>query len=47
MGDTPLHFKTLTGVASLVESRQLSPVEMAEALLKRIEGTAVTRAPLR
>ena len=37
MGDTPLHFKTLTEVASLIASRQVSPVEVTEAMLKRIE----------
>ena len=37
MDDTPLHFKTLTEVASLIESRQVSPVEVTEATLKRIE----------
>ena len=37
MDDTPLHFKTLTEVASLIESKQLSPVEVTEAMLERIE----------
>jgi len=35
--DTPLHFKTLTEMASLIESRQVSSVEVTEAMLKRIE----------
>ena len=38
MHDTPIHFKTLSEVASLIESKQLSPVELAESILKRIES---------
>ena len=38
MPDTPLHFKTISEVAGLIESRQLSPVELADAILKRIES---------
>jgi amidase len=38
MGDTPIHFKTLAEVASLIESKQQSPVEVTEAMLKRIES---------
>ena len=37
MPETPLHFKTITEVAGLVRSRQLSPVELTQALLGRIE----------
>ncbi|MCH8225137.1 MAG: amidase [Chloroflexi bacterium] len=37
MGDTPLHFKTLTEVGSLIRSKQVSPVEVTEAMLQRIE----------
>ena len=37
MQETPLHFKTITQVASLIESKQLSPVELTEAMLARID----------
>ena len=38
MPDTPLHYKTLSEVGSLIEAKQLSPVELTEALLKRIDS---------
>ena len=38
MQATPLHFKTISEVASLIESRELSPVELTEAILARIEA---------
>jgi amidase len=38
-GATPLHFLSLRDVARLVESRELSPVELTRALLDRIEAT--------
>ena len=37
MADTPLHFKTIVELASLIESKELSPVEVTEAALRRIE----------
>ncbi|PKB80737.1 MAG: amidase [SAR202 cluster bacterium Io17-Chloro-G9] len=37
MSDAPLHFKTLTEVAGMIESRQVSPVAVTETILKRIE----------
>ena len=37
MGDTPLHVKTLTEVGGLIRSKQVSPVEVTEAMLQRIE----------
>ncbi len=37
MADAPLHFKTITEVAALIKSKQLSPVEVAAAMLERIE----------
>ena len=37
MADAPLHFKTITEVAALIKSKQLSPVEVVSAMLKRIE----------
>jgi amidase len=37
MSDTPLHFKTITELAALIKSKELSPVEVAEAMLDRIE----------
>ncbi len=36
MSETPLHFKTVRQVAELIESKQLSPVEVTTALLERI-----------
>jgi amidase len=36
MAETPLHFKTIVEVASLIESRALSPVDVTEAALERI-----------
>ena len=37
MDDTPLHFQTLTEIAMLIESKQVSSVEVTEGILKRIE----------
>ena len=34
--DTPLHFKTITEVAGLIESKQMSPVELTTHMLDRI-----------
>ena len=36
MADTPLHFKTIVEMASLIESKALSPVEVTESALERI-----------
>src|SRR5437763_1894034 len=36
MPNTPLHFHTITELAALIKSRQLSPVEVTQALLERI-----------
>ena len=36
MVDTPLHFKTIVEMASLIESKALSPVEVTESTLERI-----------
>ena len=38
MPDTPLHFKTITEIAKLIESKQLSPVEVTRAMLERIDA---------
>ncbi len=38
MSETPLHFKTISEIAGLIESKQLSPVEVTEAMLRRIES---------
>ena len=38
MADESLHFRTITELAGLIESRQLSPVEAATAQLERIEA---------
>ena len=37
MSETPLHFKTITELAALIKSKALSPVEVTEALLNRIQ----------
>ena len=37
MGETPLHFKTIIEIASLIKSRALSPVELTESMLSRIQ----------
>ena len=37
MADTPLHYMTITELAALIEARQISPVEVTEAMLRRIE----------
>jgi predicted deacylase len=36
--NTDLHFLTITEAAALIAARQLSPVELAQALLRRIEA---------
>jgi amidase len=36
MADAPLHYQTITGVAARLQSREISPVEVARAMLDRI-----------
>ena len=36
MADVPLHFKTITELAGLIQSEQISPVEVTNAMLQRI-----------
>ncbi len=38
MPDTPLHFQTITEIASLIESKQVSPVELTRIILDRIDA---------
>ena len=38
MADTPLHYMTITEVAALIKVREVSPVEVTEAMLRRIEN---------
>jgi amidase len=38
MSETPLHYKSLREVAALLESKQLSPVELTRTMLERIDG---------
>ena len=37
MADTPLHYMTITELAALIKAREISPVEVTEAMLRRIE----------
>src|SRR6266542_715919 len=37
MPNTALHYQTITELAAQLQSRQLSPVEVTQALLQRIE----------
>jgi amidase len=37
MPDIPLHFRTISELATLIQARQLSPVEVTQAMLHRIE----------
>ena len=38
MTETPLHYKTIIEIAGLIESRELSPVEVTSAMLERIDA---------
>ena len=38
MTETPLHFKTIAETAKLIESRELSPVEVIRAILERVDA---------
>ena len=38
MKDTPIHYKTITEVAALIEARELSPVEVTNSMLERIDA---------
>ena len=38
MPDAPLHYMTITELAALIEARQVSPVEITEYMLRRIEN---------
>ena len=37
MSDTPLHYRTITEIAGLIKSKQISPAELTNKLLRRIE----------
>ncbi len=37
MSETPLHFKTITELATQIKSKVISPVEVTEAMLTRIQ----------
>jgi len=37
MMETPLHFKTITELAALIKAKALSPVEVTDAMLTRIQ----------
>lgn len=37
MANTPLHYMTITELAALIKSREISPVEVTEQMLSRIE----------
>lgn len=38
MSESPLHFLTITEVAALIRDKQVSPVEVTEAMLQRIDS---------
>ena len=38
MTEAPLHFKTITKLAVLIKSKALSPVEVTEVMLNRVQG---------
>ena len=38
MTDTPLHYRTITEIAALIEARELSPTEATRASLERIDA---------
>ena len=38
MADAPLHYMTITKVATLIQARELSPVEVTHAILERIDS---------
>ena len=38
MKDAPLHYKTVSQVASLIEAKELSPVELTGVMLARIDA---------
>ena len=42
---TELHWLTIADAARLIETRRLSPVELTEALLQRIERISQTLPP--
>ena len=37
MSETPLHFKTITELAAQIKSKAISPLEVTEAMLNRIQ----------
>ena len=39
MNDTPLYFKSISDLGILIMAKKLSPVEITEAMLKRINET--------
>ena len=45
MTETPLHFKTILELASMIESKTLSPVEVTESALTRI-GQQLSLIPI-
>ncbi|MCY4653616.1 MAG: amidase family protein, partial [Dehalococcoidia bacterium] len=38
MTDTPLHYMTIADLAALIKTRELSPVEVTNAMLDRIDA---------
>ena len=38
MTDTPLHYKTITEIAALIEARELSPTEATRSTLERVDA---------
>ena len=46
MDDIELHYLELTQVAHLLQTRKISPVELTQAMLKRIESLGCWKKPL-
>jgi len=38
MQEAPIHYNTISQMASLIEAKELSPVELTEAMLARIDA---------
>ena len=37
VGEVPIHYRTITEIAGLIKTRHISPVEITDAILRRID----------